>query len=106
MVVVAIWVTQMMLHVADDRILPVANVNRSIRSDIDRYWPEVRIAGAEEIRQPLPFEARAILGDFDPVNALETNDIAVEKIPLEFGREMAAGEQSGAGARTRGALPE
>src|SRR5439155_1320942 len=47
-----------------------------------------------------------VLADLHPEDALETNDVAVEEISLKVIREMAAGDQAGAGAGTRGALPE
>ena len=54
-VVVAIGIAQMMLHVADDRILPVRKINRAIWSHIDRHGTEIRIAGTDEVLQSFAF---------------------------------------------------
>ena len=42
----------------------------------------------------------------DQVDALEADDVAVEKITLKLRRELAAADQAGAGARARRAVPE
>src|SRR5215831_4688416 len=104
--VIAIWITEMMLHMADDRVLPVAEINRAVRPNIHRYRAEVRIARTDERFERLAPQAGAVLADFDAVDSLEPDDVGVEKISLELFREKAAGEDGRAGARTGRASPE
>ena len=42
--VVAVGVAQVVLHVADDRVVPVGEVDRAVRTDVDAGGAEVRIA--------------------------------------------------------------
>ena len=43
--VIAVWVANVVLHMADDRIVPVENVERTVWRDIDGRWTEIRIVG-------------------------------------------------------------
>lgn len=106
MFVVAIWIAQMMLHVADDRILPIGEVHRAVRADVDGDRPKVWVAGTDQWIDCFAFETGAIFADFDTVNALEADDIAIEEVTLELGWEMAARKQARSGARTGWPVPE
>jgi hypothetical protein len=85
MVLFAIGVAQVMLHVADERFVPVAKINRAVRADIDGDRAKIRVGGTDQAFLQLAFEAGAVLGHLDQVDALETDDVAVEKIALQFG---------------------
>src|SRR5262249_23041061 len=97
--VITVRITQMVLHMADDGVLPVAKINRAVRAHVDSGWPKVRVARTHEILLPRTGQPGTVGADFDPVNALEPNHVAVEKIPLEIRREMAAADQSRPRAR-------
>ena len=80
-----------MLHVADDRVVPVSKVDRAFRPHINKDGAEVWIARGDQIFQRLAFEAGTFLSDFDAVNSLEADDVDVQEIVLEFFGEMTAG---------------
>src|SRR5207244_3020974 len=104
--VVAVGIANVVLHVSDKLVGPVEEINGTVRRNIDRSGTEIRIVRLDQVFDRLPFQAGAVLADLHPEDALETNDVAVEEISLKVIREMAAGDQAGAGAGTRGALPE
>src|SRR6266850_49823 len=54
----------------------------------------------------LALQAGTFFTHLHPEDALEANDIQVEKIILKLFREMPAGENAGAGTGTRRPLPE
>jgi len=98
-----------MLHVADDVVRPVAKVDRAIRPDADADGAEVRQVfrlGRDEVLHRFAFQAGAVLSDFHAVDALEGDDVDVEKISLELVGEMPAAEDARTGTRARGALPK
>jgi hypothetical protein len=64
------------------------------------------IGGRDQMFESLTLQAGTFVGDFDAEDALEADDVEVEVIALELLGEVAAGEDAGAGARTRGAFPE
>ena len=100
---VAIRVAQMMLHVADDVVRPVGKIDRTIRSDVHADGTEVRQIlglGRDEMLQRLALETRAFLRDLHAKDALEADDVDVQKISLELLREMPAAEDTRAGTRT------
>ena len=45
MSMIAIWIANVVLHVADDRIVPIEEIDRAIRRDIDCGGAEIRIIG-------------------------------------------------------------
>ena len=54
----------------------------------------------------LAFEAGAFLLHLDAIDSLEADDVEVEEVALELIGKMAAAQDSGAWARTRGPIPE
>ena len=92
MLVISIWITQMVLHVADDRILPIGKINRPIRSNVYRHRAEIVVARTDEVFERLAFQARTVLADFDAIDALKPNYITVQEIALKLGWKMAAGQ--------------
>src|SRR5438477_12209935 len=106
MYMITIWVPNVVLHVANDRIVPVENVEGTVGRDIDGRGPEIWIIRRDQILKRLAFKARSVLGDDHAVNALEPNYVAVEKIVLELFREMSAGENACSRTRSGRAMPE
>ena len=96
--VAAVRVTQMVLHVTDDRLMPIGEVNRAIRARANANRAEVRIGGRNQILQRFTLQARAILGDLDPEHALEGNHVQVQEVALKLLGEVAAGQDTGARA--------
>src|SRR5262249_9594339 len=95
------------LHVADERLVPVQKIQRAVGSDADRRGTKVRVIRFDQmIGNGLALDPRAFLLNLHAVNALETNHVQVEEIPLKILREMAAGKDARAGTWTRGLLPE
>ena len=41
--VVSVWIAHVVLHVADDGVLPVSNVQGPVAADFDVAWAEVRV---------------------------------------------------------------
>ena len=46
---IAVWVTNVVLHVADDDVLPVGDIERSVAADLEVGRSEVAVAGDEQI---------------------------------------------------------
>ena len=95
-----------MLHVPDQLIGPVQKIEGTVRRHIDRDRAEIRIIRFHQIFQRLAFQAGARFGHFHSKDALEANNVAVQKISLELIRKMPAGNHAGSRTGTRGALPE
>ena len=104
--VITVGIAQVMLHVSDDRIVPVGEIDRAVGPQLDVDRPEVGIGRGHDVLQRFPFDARAVFSDLDAINALETDDVQVEEIVLELFREMATAKHAGRRARTRGPVPE
>src|SRR5438552_1458848 len=48
MSLVPTWIAQVMLHVADDGILPVEEIHGAIRADLDSVRAEIRVGGIND----------------------------------------------------------
>src|SRR3954468_7135419 len=106
MFMIAIGIAEVVLHVPNDRVLPISEIHGAIHTDIDRNWAEVRVGGTDQRFQRLSFETSPIFTDLHSIDALETDDVAIEEIPVEIVWEMSTGEQRCPGARTRWTVPE
>src|SRR5438046_8332414 len=104
--VVAVRVANVVLHMSDELVGPVQEVDRACWRDVPPDRAEVRVVRFDEVLERLAFEAGALLAYSDAEDALEPNDIAVQKIALKIVGEMPAGNQAGAGAGPRGPLPK
>ena len=96
--VAAVRVTQMVLHVTDDRLMPIGEVNRAVGARANANRAEVRIGGRNQIFERLTLQARAVLGDLDAEHALEGNHVEVQEVALKLLGEVAAGQDTGARA--------
>ena len=106
MPVVPVGVPQMMLHVPDDRLVPVGKVNGAVRTGGDGDGTKIRIARFNQMFQRPAHQPGSFLGDIHPKNAAKPDDIQIEKIPLKLVGEMPAGQQPRRRTRTRGPAPE
>src|SRR5512146_2552262 len=73
--VVATGVAQMMLEMADDRILPLEEVNRPIGSDLEIDGPEIRVIRLNERFDFFPYEPRIFVGDLVLENPEKSDDV-------------------------------
>src|SRR6266850_7621097 len=46
---VAVRIAQIVLHVADDRVVPVAEVDRAVRAHLDVGGAEIRVGGRHDV---------------------------------------------------------
>ena len=88
--VVTVRVADVMLHVADDVVGPIAEVERPVRADADADGTKIRIRRRDEMLQRFAFQTSAVLADLHAVNALERDDVDIEKTSLELLGEMTA----------------
>ena len=87
-----------MLHVTDDRLMPVGEVNRAVRARANANRAEVRIGGRNQIFERLTLQARAVFSNLDAEHALEGNHVEVQEVALELLGEVATGQDTGARA--------
>src|SRR5688572_243549 len=95
-----------MLHMADDWIVPIREIKRSIRPGADGNRTKIRILPFDDMFKRFASQSRAILSDLHVVNTEKGNDIQVQKIALEFVRKMSACQNTCRWTRTRWSLPE
>ena len=104
--VVAVCVAEMALEVADERVVPVHDVERAIGTGggIDRA--EIKILRLEDVGLARALDAGAVGLEVDAVDALKADAVRVEIVAPIFVGEMPARENRAAGAGTRGAVPD
>ena len=108
---VAAGVAEVVLHVTDDRVLPIGEVDGAVGPHLEIGRAEVRVARRDDRLDLGRLGIAAVpLGELVLEDSLEADHVADEEIPLELGREVGAGEEldprAGAGAlvvNTRGA---
>ena len=91
---------------ADERVVPVADVERAIGAGRGVDGAEVAIGRRNDVRLPQALLAAAVRHELHAVNALEADAVGVEIVAPEFVGEMPAREDRAAGAGTRGPVPE
>ncbi len=107
--VVAVRVAQVVLHVPDDGVGPVAEVEGAVGADADAGGAEGRVhrrIGLDHLRLRLALHAGAVLQQRHAPDALETDDVGVEEVVLPVLGKVAAADDVVARAGARGALPE
>ena len=97
------WIANVVLKVADDRIVPVEEVDRAIRPDIDIRRTKVRIGREHDRLQLGTDEAGAFVIEFVLQDALESDHVGHQQIALVVLGEVPAGKDCRAGTGT-GAL--
>src|SRR5262245_45104081 len=88
---------------ADDRVVPIGEVQRAVGGHLQVGGTEVWIAGIDDWLLLDRREARAVIGDLVAENALKADDVGYEQVALHLGWEMAAAQILKARARA-GAL--
>src|SRR5438552_1295280 len=94
-------IAQVVLHVADDRVLPIEKIHGAVRADLDGVGPEIRVAGIDNRLDFDSGEARALVADLVLKNALETDDVGDEVVALDIIGEVPATQNGGARRRAR-----
>ncbi len=89
---VATWIAHVMLHVTDDRVLPVGEVNRAVGTDLEVHRSEVGVGRSDDRLHFHAANARAVLFQTVLENSLEADHVAHEEVALQFFGEVAAGE--------------
>src|SRR5260370_28424792 len=96
MSLVPTWIAQVMLHVSDDGILPVEEVDGAVRADLDSVRAEIRVGGINDRLQFSAAVARAVFADLVLEDALEADHVGDEVIALEIIGKMPATQNGGA----------
>src|SRR5690606_28942133 len=85
------WVTRIVLHMSDQHIMPVGNIQRTIRSKFKIDRPEVIVRLYEQILSVPAFITGAFVGKRMLLGSQETNGIVDQEIALHLIWEMATG---------------
>ena len=96
---IATGIAQVVLHVADDRVLPVGEIDGAIRAHLQIGRPEIRIARRHDRLHLDRLWKRGVAGlELILQDPLKADHIAHQQIPLQAAGEMCAGEKLDAGA--------
>ncbi len=97
---VAVGIAEVVLHVADDRVLPIGEPESAVGTHFEIGRPEVGIAGGDHWFDFGAGKAGAVVVELVLQDSLKADDVANEEISLEFIWEVPAGENldTGTGA--------
>ena len=95
---VAARVAEVVLHVADDRVLPVDEPDRAVGPDLEVGGAEVGVGRGDDRLDLGAGEARVVVLELVLEDALEADDVGDQQVPLHALGEVAAGEDLDAGA--------
>ena len=100
MLVIAIGVARAVLHVANEGIVPVDEIERSVGCEFHVDGSKVGIGSVNEILSEGAFESRAIVAESVLFGAEKSDGVIDENIALDLVGEVAAGDdfESGSGA--------
>ena len=93
MVVVALRIAGVVLHVPDEGVVPVEEVQRAIWSELEVHRAEVRIAGADEVAGQGAGEPGSVFAHRAEVETQEPNAVAGHELTLPVFREMPGGDE-------------
>ena len=82
-----------MLHVPDEGVVPVEEVQRAIWSELEVHRAEVRIAGADEVAGQGAGEPGSVFAHRAEVETQEPNAVAGHELTLAIFREMPRGDE-------------
>ena len=91
MLSVPVRVPHVVLHVPDDRVGPIGDIERTVATDLDVGRAEVWIARDEDRLDFLGGDIRSVVFDFMLENTEEADAIADQEVALILFREQAAG---------------
>ena len=78
-----------MLHMADQRIAPVGNIDGSVTADFDVRWSKCGIRGVEDGLNFFSRNIGSVETDFMLQHALKSNHVAYQEVSIVGLREMA-----------------
>ena len=87
MFVVTVWVSHVVLHVADQHVVPVSNIQRAVATNFDVAWPEVLIRRQQDWINLFRTDVGSIVGHFMLQDTQHTNDVANQKVTFVLIRE-------------------
>ena len=90
---VAQWIAGVVLHVADQGVVPVDDVERAVGCEFEVHWAEVGIGGFEQILAKFGFVADSVIDDRMLFNSEKPDVVAKQHIALNFVGEMAGGNE-------------
>ena len=90
--VVAQGIAGIVLHVANEDVVPVDHVQGAIGSELKIHRAEVAIAALQQVLPESGLPAGAVVHDLVLLDAEESDGIAQDDISLHFVREVAGGD--------------
>src|SRR5438128_1084525 len=98
---IATWVAQVMLHMTDDRILPLQEIDRAIRAYFNIDRTEIRVIGFQERCDLLAGKSAVCIDDLVLKDPEKGNDIENEQVALHGIGKLPAGKNFHACAGAR-----
>ena len=92
--VIAIRVALRILHVADERVVPVDEVEGAVGADLRIAGAEVAVGRGDEVFDPLAVVAGAVVLHLELQDAVHVDDAGVEEVALRRLGEVAAEEEA------------
>ena len=90
---VAVRVARIVLHVANENVLPIDDIERAVGCKFKIDGPKVKVLGDKKILAKLRGEAGAVLDDLMLLGTEKTNGVIVEDITLHLFRKMATAHE-------------
>ena len=98
--VVAHWIASAVLHVADEHIMPVGDIERAVGGKLHRDRTEITVLGLQQVLPESQFVACAVFRDSVLLRAEEADSVVDNQIALNVIGEMAAADEVQAGGWT------
>ena len=91
--VVAVRIALTVLHVADQRVGPVAEPQRAVGTDLRIGRAEVLVGRTDQVRHdPLAAEAGAVVLEREPRHAVHGDDRGIDELPLHLVGQVSRNE--------------
>ena len=90
---IAVGVTGVVLHVANQSILPIHHVKRTVGSKLQVGWAEVEVLGYQEIVTVFGGEAGVLIHHLVLLDAEKADVVVDQDVALNLVREMATGHE-------------
>ena len=100
--VVAQRIAGVVLHVADEDVVPVDDVERAVGRELEVHGAEVAVGAFQQILAVRGFPAGAVFLDLVLLDAEEADGVAQQDVALDFIREMARRNDLDAGSGPHG----
>ena len=97
--VVTIWVTGIVLHVADKCVVPIGHVQRAVRGKLHIHGAKITIVAHKQIVPIYHAQRRTIIEHTMLFGALESDGVVDQHITLHFVWKMTTGDKLQTGSR-------